>query len=90
VDISLISGIPRVAEVVQAIRTNFTFGHAVMAAEFRDVSSEETRRAYDDLLRAASVIWEPHAQFKVRAREVIGIIRTGDATRFGNIILESK
>ena len=60
-----------------------------MATEFREVSSAETLRAYEDLLEGISVTWEPHAAFKTRAPGAVGIIRTGDTTRFGNIVLES-
>lgn len=60
-----------------------------MAAEFREVSSAETQRSYEDLLEGVSIAWEPHASLKARAAEVVGIIRTGDTTRYGNILLES-
>jgi D-ribose pyranase len=90
IDISLVSGIPKVVDVLHAIRENFNCGSAVMAAEFRDVNSAEILGTYDALLQGISMTWEPHAVFKARAREVVGIIRTGDATRFGNIVLESR
>jgi len=35
------------------------------------------------------VTWEPHASFKARRRWWSAIIRTGDTTRFGNILIES-
>jgi D-ribose pyranose/furanose isomerase RbsD len=60
-----------------------------MAAEFRQVNSAETLRSYEELLEGVSIVWEPQASLKARAREVVGVIRTGDTTRFGNIILES-
>jgi D-ribose pyranase len=90
VDISLVAGIPRVVDVLRAVRLNFKCGKAVMATEFRDVSSAETLRAYEELLIDVSVTWEPQADFKARAPSVVGIIRTGDTTRFGNILLESS
>jgi D-ribose pyranase len=89
IDISLVAGIPRVVDVLRAIRMNFNCGKGVMATEFREVSSTETLRSYEDLLKGVSIVWEPHASLKSRAGGVIGIIRTGDTTRFGNILLES-
>jgi len=89
IDISLVAGVPRVVDVLRAIRTNFNCGKGVMAEEFRQVSSAETLRSYEELLEGVSIVWEPQASLKARAREVVGVIRTGDTTRFGNIILES-
>ncbi len=89
IDISLVAGIPRVVDVLRAIRVNFNCGKGVMAAEFREMSSAETIRCYEEALEGISIAWEPHASLKSRAKGAIGIIRTGDTTRFGNILLES-
>ena len=89
IDISLVAGIPLVVDVLRAIRMNFNCAKGVMAAEFREVNSTETQRNYEELLEGVSIAWEPHASLKARAAKVVGIIRTGDTTRFGNILLES-
>jgi D-ribose pyranase len=89
IDISLVAGIPRVVDVVRAIRVNFNCGKGAMATEFRETSSAETLRCYEEALEGVSIAWEPQALLKSRAKGVVGIIRTGDTTRFGNIILES-
>jgi D-ribose pyranase len=89
IDISLVSGIPRIVDVVRAVRANFNCDKGAMAAEFRDTSSAETLLSYEEVLEGISIAWEPHALFKSRAKGVVGIIRTGDTTRFGNILLQS-
>jgi D-ribose pyranase len=89
IDISLVAGIPRVVDVLRAIRVNFNCGKGVMAAGFRETSSAETLRCYEEELEGISISWEPHASLKSRAKGAVGIIRTGDTTRFGNILLES-
>ncbi len=89
IDISLVAGIPRVIDVLRAIRVNFNCGKGVMAAEFRGTNSAETLRCYQEVLEGISIAWEPHASLKSRAKGAVGIIRTGDTTRFGNILLES-
>jgi len=89
IDISLVAGIPRVVDVLRAIRVNFNCGKGVMASEFREASSAETLRCYEEALEGVSIAWEPHALLKSRAKGAVGIIRTGDTTRFGNILLES-
>ena len=50
----------------------------------------ETLHSYDDAMRGIEVTWVPHNEFKQRTLQVIGIIRTGDTTRFGNVLLESS
>lgn len=89
IDISLVAGTPRVLDVVRAIRLNFNCDRGVMSTEFREVGSKETLLSYEEALQGISILWEPHIAFKARAKGVIGIIRTGDTTRFGNILLES-
>jgi len=89
VDVSLVAGLPRIVDVLRAIRANFNCGRGVMAAEFRETSSAETIHLYEEALENISITWEPHASLRLRAKGVAGIIRTGDTTRFGNILLES-
>lgn len=89
IDISLVSGVPLVLDVLRAVRMNYRCGKAVMSAEFRDVNTPEILRGYDEALDGIPVTLEPHAAFKTRVPMVIGIIRTGDTTRFGNILIES-
>jgi D-ribose pyranase len=89
VDLSLIADIPRVTDVLRAIRSNFRCGRGVMASEFRETNSETTLRGYEELLEGVAITWESHVALKTRASKAIGIIRTGDTTRYGNILLES-
>jgi D-ribose pyranase len=89
IDISLVAGVPQVVDVLRAIRTNFRCGNAVMSAEFREVHTPEILRSYEEALQGIPLTWEPHTAFKARTPLVVGIIRTGDMTRFGNILIES-
>lgn len=89
IDISLVAGIPRVIDVVRALLSSFKCTKAVMASEFQTTSAAEMLQSYQSVLAGLTIDWEPHASFKARAPGVVGIIRTGDTTRFGNILLES-
>lgn len=89
VDISLVDSIPRVLEVLQAIRANFTIGTAFMAEEFRQMNPAETQRGFETALKNVSLVFEPHADFKQRVPKAIGLIRTGDTIPYANLILES-
>lgn len=89
VDLSLMDDVPTVLQVVQAIRPNFVVGKAWMAEEFLKVNDAKTRKAYAAALAGVTLTHEPHVQFKQRIPHAIGLIRTGDTTQYGNLVLES-
>jgi D-ribose pyranase len=89
VDITLIDDIPRVTDVLAAIRANFTIGNAFLAEEFLSVNTQLTTDLYRSLLSEVPITFEPHVQLKRRVPFAIGLIRTGDTTQYGNVILES-
>ena len=84
IDLSLIDGIPTVAQVFEAIQQNWTMGRIWMAEEYRQNNPPEALAALPK-----SILWEPHIAFKLRVPQAIGLIRTGDTTQYANMILES-
>jgi hypothetical protein len=46
VDISLVDGVPRVLDVLAAIRANYVIGHAWMAEEFHGANNARTRKEF--------------------------------------------
>ena len=89
VDISLVADIPKVLDVLRAIRLNFVAGRAFMAEEFKVGNPSPTVDQFVEALDHTSLSFEPHEQFKKRVPRAIGLIRTGDTTQYANIILES-
>ncbi|TAG08935.1 MAG: transport protein RbsD/FucU [Verrucomicrobia bacterium] len=89
VDISLTHGIPTVLDVFDLISPVFEIGRIWQAEEFRTVNSLEVLARYDASFRKYSVVREAHVEFKKRVPLAIGLIRTGDATPYGNLIIES-
>ncbi len=89
VDISLTDDIPRVVDVLCAIRENFSIGKVFMAQEFREYNTNETLVLFESKLGGIPVSFEPHAEFKTRVPKAIGLIRTGDTIQYANMILES-
>ena len=89
VDISLVDDIPKVLDVVRAIRSNFVAGRAFMAEEFLAANSDEIRLAFEQALFGVPLVFEPHVQFKQRVPQAIGLIRTGDTVQYANLIIES-
>jgi D-ribose pyranase len=89
VDISLVDDVPTVLQVLQALRTNFVVGKAWMAEEFCRANTTEVQAAFASTLDGVALAYEPHNEFKRRVPHAIGLIRTGDATQYANIVLES-
>jgi D-ribose pyranase len=89
VDLSLVDDIPRVLDVLRAVRANFNIGRAFMAEEFRTANSSDTQREFERALSEVSLAFEPHTELKKRVPQAIGLIRTGDTVQYANMILES-
>ena len=89
IDISLTDDIPRVLDVVQALRKNFVVAQFFMAEEFLQVNPAEVKAVFASALEGVPLIHEPHVIFKKRVPSAIGLIRTADTTPYANLILES-
>ncbi len=89
IDISLVDDIPRVLDVLAAIRANFVAGKAFMAEEFRAQNDAATRARFEQALAGVPLSFEPHVEFKKRVPLAIGLIRTGETIQYANMILES-
>ena len=61
-----------------------------MAREFLHENSKSRRARFIAALKGVSLKLEPHAQFKRRVPHAVGLIRTGDAVPYANLILESS
>jgi D-ribose pyranase len=89
VDLSLVKGVPTVVQVLNAILPNWKCGEIFMAREFLEHNDRRTRAAFVKACRGAELKFEPHVEFKKRVPHAIGLIRTGDTTAYGNMILIS-
>ena len=89
VDISLVDDVPKVLDVIRAIRSNFVAGRAFMAEEFLAANSNEIRLEFEQALSGVPLVFEPHVQFKKLVPQAIGLIRTGDTVQYANLIIES-
>jgi len=89
VDISLTNDIPAVLQVLGALRADFHAVQAYMAREFLKHNPAATRAAFAKALAGIPMTHEPHARFKQRVPEAIGLIRTGDTIQHANMILVS-
>jgi D-ribose pyranase len=89
VDISLVNDIPKVTDVVAAVRPNFVIAKAWMAEEFLRENDEAVQTRFRMHLAGIPIAYEPHTAFKQRVPQAIGLIRTGDTIQYANVILQS-
>ncbi len=90
VDISLTKGIPTVLDVLDLLTPVFKVGRIWQADEFVASNSRETVEKFSRSFGKIPLTREAHVDFKKRVPHAIGLIRTGDPTPYGNIILESE
>lgn len=88
VDLSLVDDVPTVQQVLLAIKANFVIGPVWAAEEFKTHNTPEKLAALKALV-GDQLRFEPHVDFKKRVPHAIGLIRTGDTTQYGNLIIES-
>lgn len=89
IDLSLVDDVPTVAQVLGALRPNFVVGRVFAAAEVQTANARDKLARHLAALDGLSITFEPHLDFKKRIPFAIGLIRTGDKTQYGNLVLES-
>jgi D-ribose pyranase len=89
VDISLIDDVPTVLQVFQAVRANFEISELFMSEEFIKANPPDTCKAFTQATAPIPLSYESHLELKKRAREAIGLIRTGDTIQFANMVIVS-
>jgi D-ribose pyranase len=89
IDISLTDDLPKVLDVLRAIRANWNCGKAWMAEEFHGANNAKTVSEFEQAFAGVALTFEPHVEFKKRVPLAIGLIRTGETIQYANMILES-
>ena len=89
VDVSVVDDLPTVLQLIAAVRANHNFTQAYQAKEFLKNNTPAVRQKFAAALKGVPTEFEPHVEFKKRVPQAIGLIRTGDTTQYGNILLQS-
>jgi D-ribose pyranase len=90
VDLALTKGIPTVLDVLDLLTPVFKIGRIWQANEFLATNNEATIARFTKSFGQIPLTREAHLDFKQRVPHAIGLIRTGDATAYGNLIIESE
>ncbi|WP_438445985.1 D-ribose pyranase [Gorillibacterium sp. sgz5001074] len=88
VDLGLVSGIPTVADVLQAIDAEFIIDTVILTHEMEEASPERYRELTEGYphIHFKRV---PHQEFKQMCLEARAVVKTGDAVPYANIIIVS-
>lgn len=89
VDLSVVDDLPTVAQIVAALRPNFVIGRVFAAKELKAANSPAALARHLAALDGLPLAYLSHAELKQRVPSAIGLIRTGDTTQYGNLLLES-
>ncbi len=89
VDLSFVDDLPTVAQLVAALRPNFVIGQVFAAEELKFANAPEKLSLHLAALDGLPLVFLPHVELKRRVPAAVGLIRTGDTTQYGNLILES-
>ncbi len=89
VDLALVAGVPTVPQVLDALLANWKCGAVWMAAEFKQHNDRKTVNTFRRACGGVLIQFEPHLELKRRVPLAIGLIRTGETTIYGNMLLES-
>lgn len=89
IDIALAPGRPSVLEVLAEIAAVHSVEKVVLAQETRERNPGHFGKVAAAFGAGTAVEVIPHAELKKRSREVKTIVRTGDFTAWGNVLLVS-
>lgn len=89
IDIALREGVPSVLEVLAELRKVHSVEKIVMANETRDHNPTHFKNAAKAFGKGVEIEVIPHIEFKQRSHQAKTIVRTGDFTAWGNVMLVS-
>jgi D-ribose pyranase len=89
IDIALTEGIPSVLQVLAELRKVHSVEKIVLARETRRHNPSHFAKVAKAFGKGVAVEVIPHTELKARSRDVKTIIRTGDFTAWGNVLLVS-
>ena len=89
IDIALREGAPTVLEVLAELRKVHSVEKIVMSNETRDNNPTHFKTAAKAFGKSVEIEVIPHIEFKQRSHQAKTIVRTGDFTAWGNVMLVS-
>jgi len=89
IDIALSEGVPQILDVLAELRKVHSVEKIVLAQETRDHNPAYFAKVAESFGDKVEIEVIPHTELKKRSHDVKTIIRTGDFTAWGNVMLVS-
>lgn len=89
VDLSLSENVPMVLDVLAELKKYYSVEKMIMAQQTKDANPTLFSKISNVWGESMDVEVVDHAELKESAKEVKAVIRTGDFTAYGNVILVS-
>lgn len=89
VDISLSENVPMVMDVLCELKKYFSVEKMIMSEETKELNPSHFNQVSLAFGAGVEVETVPHSDLKKMSQEVKAVIRTGDFTAYGNVILVS-
>ncbi len=86
IDLAVTTNLPAFPDVLRVLLEDLAVERFILASETRDASPQRYTELLD-LLPGVPHDMVPHADFKLLARDVRAVIRTGDFVPYSNVIL---
>lgn len=86
VDVSVVAGLPRFADVLEAVNSELVIESAIVASEIHDVNPEMMKRI-TQIVGDIPISSVPHEDFKKLLTRAKCVIRTGETSSYANVIL---
>src|SRR5699024_601532 len=87
IDLALKLGTPSFEEVFNELLKNMAVEKAILASEIKEVNQKLNQKINEAI---EDIDYVSHEEFKERTNNAKAIIRTGEATPYANVILQSS
>jgi D-ribose pyranase len=87
IDLAVRFGLPSLIDVLNEMKKDLKVEKIVLAEEIRTQNPNINRKITD--IFGCETVYIPHAEFKKQTADSRAVIRTGEATPYANVILQS-
>jgi D-ribose pyranase len=88
VDLAVRFGLPGLVDVLSEIKKDMKIEKVILASEIK-TQNPDMNRQISELFIGCEMVYIPHMQFKKQTADSKAVIRTGEATAYANVILQS-
>ncbi len=88
VDLAVRFGLPGLMDVLREMKRDMKVEKVILAEEIK-TQNPDMDQMISELFSDCEPVYIPHAQFKKQTADSKAVIRTGEATAYANVILQS-